>query len=332
MWTRVFDSTQWVLVLLHRVFHYWVVSNSNYLFHFSFYHIHFGTPRSSLSIWMSSRLYRLPITLLPGPQMPRSRDKWWLLGLYGILLVKVKEFFQIKHLFEKHKKNNVELLYNECVFNCPPGDFDCFGVCSREYQAYLETCPCQSGCPQGCPCPEYQCPSESTTTQTVTTTVATINMAMLFLSTYIPGNWFNFEFWYKGFSLKNHNKNQTESNPPRLIETAGELSTSFKTSGQEVYDSCGVTFQNKQYIFGGNTNKRQVLQIEDCGLIRIGTTEFDHVRGACGSTNTMIVLCFNSFDAKRCRQASSPTGRWTQMQLSTYHHRFTSIAISQGNQ
>merc|ERR1711935_785802 len=177
-------------------------------------------------------------------------------------------------------KNNVELLYNECVFNCPPGDFDCFGVCSRDYQAQLERCPCESGCPQGCPCPEYQCPSdESTTTTTqMMTTTTTIKMAMLFLST------------------------KKSSDTPRLIDTVGELSTSFDLNSQNVYGSCGVIFRNRQFIFGGNLNKRQILQINDCDLVEIGSISFDHSRGACSSNNEVIVLCFSdgsSSDNKR---------------------------------
>merc|ERR1711935_1059920 len=206
-------------------------------------------------------------------------------------------------------KKHFELLYNTCIISCPPGDFECFSVCSRDYQSKLETCPCESGCPQGCPCPEYQCPSgEPTTTQmTTTTTAATNNMAMLFLSTS--------EF----------------SNNPRLIETSGEVLTSFRFGGKEVFASCGVTFQNKYFIFGGLDNKRQILQINDCSLTSVGLTPFEHFFGACGSTDTMVILCFNDdkSDNKRCRQTSSPTGPWTQMALSTYDHRETSIASSQ---
>merc|ERR1711935_604254 len=138
------------------------------------------------------------------------------------------------------------------------------------------------------------------------TRTTTIKMAMLFLST-------------------------AESNTPVLIDTAGELSTNFDYNGQEVYHSCGVTFRNKQLIFGGQTNRRQILEINDCGLKTIGSIPFDHDRGACSSTDDAIVLCFNSNDSNdynRCRMASSPNGRWSQMLLSNYAHRYTSIASS----
>ena len=133
---------------------------------------------------------------------------------------------------------------------------------------------------------------------------------------------------------KNETNEKLESNTPRLIDTAGELSTTFDFNGKEVYESCGVTFWNKYFIFGGDKNKRQILKVEDCGLISFGKIEFDHFRGACGSTDDVVVLCFNyadSNDAKLCREASSPSGPWTRMSLSTFDHRSTSIATSPGN-
>ena len=100
-----------------------------------------------------------------------------------------------------------------------------------------------------------------------------------------------------------------------------------------------MTFQNQHFIFGGSPkgevqNNRRILQLEDCGLIKIDSDlSFDHRAGACGSTNKDIILCFNNDDPNdfnRCRQASSPFGPWTEMKLSIYEHDLTSIAPSQG--
>ena len=49
--------------------------------------------------------------------------------------------------------------YTECILTCSPSDPECLTSCSREYQINLETCPCRSGCPAGCPCPDYECPA-----------------------------------------------------------------------------------------------------------------------------------------------------------------------------
>ena len=104
-------------------------------------------------------------------------------------------------------------------------------------------------------------------------------------------------------------------------------------NGEEVHQSCGTTFQNKHYIFGGNSKKKQILELKDCVLINVGLLEFDHHRGACGSNEEVLVLCFNfkTSDYKRCRQAESPTGPWIEVALSTYEHGETAIATSPGN-
>ena len=123
-----------------------------------------------------------------------------------------------------------------------------------------------------------------------------------------------------------------KSNKPQLIdETSGALTTSFKFNRKEVYESCGVTHENKQYIFGGNKNTRQILQLSDCGMTDIGTLEFDFKQGACGSTpNDMILLCFTKVTVRQCQQASSPLGVWKRQRESTYEHRRTAIAPSEG--
>ena len=38
-------------------------------------------------------------------------------------------------------------------------DIDCKSACQREYVTEFEKCPCQRGCPAGCPCPDFECPS-----------------------------------------------------------------------------------------------------------------------------------------------------------------------------
>ena len=129
-------------------------------------------------------------------------------------------------------------------------------------------------------------------------------------------------------------KNSIVSKTPRLIDTKGELLTTFEFNGQEVDRSCGVTYQNKHLIFGGKVNKRQILQVDECGLTKLGNLPFDHMLGACGSTEDVMILCFNfekKNDFKKCRQASSPTGSWSELALSSFEHRDTAIAASPGN-
>ena len=52
--------------------------------------------------------------------------------------------------------------YRYCIVSCPPHDNDCVSNCNRNYDAEIYNCPCKGGCETGCPCPEYECNSEST--------------------------------------------------------------------------------------------------------------------------------------------------------------------------
>ena len=118
-----------------------------------------------------------------------------------------------------------------------------------------------------------------------------------------------------------------------MISADGEQSTSFSFDGHEVYTSCGVTHENNYFIFGGGGNvMRQVLKLDNCGLTNLKPLPFNYIRGACGSSNGAIYLCFPDGyqNAKLGRRATSPLGPWSAMEPSTYDHRYTAIAASQG--
>ena len=39
-----------------------------------------------------------------------------------------------------------------------PGDVECLSSCVRELSDNTDNCPCQTNCPNGCPCINYECP------------------------------------------------------------------------------------------------------------------------------------------------------------------------------
>ena len=65
--------------------------------------------------------------------------------------------------------------------------------CHRTYDEDIKDCPCQSGCPSGCPCPNYPCtettisPDITTPSQPDTTTSPTAD-AVLILNTASSSN------------------------------------------------------------------------------------------------------------------------------------------------
>ena len=94
-------------------------------------------------------------------------------------------------------RNDYELVYKKCMYDCDHNDPVCYATCNREYDQNVENCPCRSNCPNGCPCPDYECSettpevsttssatSTSTSTTTSTTTVMQSNTTVLVLSSY----------------------------------------------------------------------------------------------------------------------------------------------------
>ena len=79
----------------------------------------------------------------------------------------------------------------------------------------------------------------------------------------------------------------------------------------EVYDSCSATLNGELFVFGGNTQKKQVKnkdykfddllnllkvsKVIGCGLQRIGDLSYDFQYGTCATYNfptERILLCF----------------------------------------
>ena len=163
-------------------------------------------------------------------------------------------------------------------------------MCSREYDENKTVCPCQAGCPNGCPCPDYQCPAESTTTEMDTTTTTPIlpHKLVLILNTRNSNN---------AVITDETGKEEHSDDDFRLI--FGEST--------EVYESCSVTWHGELYIFGGEKENKQITKLNGCTLERIGSLSFDHRLGACAVVNDQdIYLCFNYYSEKKCRKASQP--------------------------
>ena len=111
-----------------------------------------------------------------------------------------------------------------------------------------------------------------------------------------------------------------------------KLAFSFP-SKTEVFDSCSLLLNDKMYIFGGHNELRQISEVTECGLKRIGTLDFHFLAGACAlMQSTTLILCFDRFndEGKVCRVANSPTASFKKIQESNYHHYTIKIASNGG--
>ena len=63
-------------------------------------------------------------------------------------------------------------ILTDCYTECHEDEY-CITQCVRDYDYNTYHCPCNGGCPDGCPCPVYDCPGYTTTQTTVTTLTTT---------------------------------------------------------------------------------------------------------------------------------------------------------------
>ena len=76
---------------------------------------------------------------------------------------------------------------------------------------------------------------------------------------------------------------------------------------------------------------RQIVEVANCGISKIGDLSFDLEDGACTVANNEIYLCFSSNDlsaTKTCRKLTDPLGSATAITDTTYVHSKADIAAS----
>ena len=120
-----------------------------------------------------------------------------------------------------------------------------------------------------------------------------------------------------------------------LINSAGdqeELACFQRDSNTDAYRSCSINWNNQLFIFGGETERRQISRLTGHKLERIGDLTFDHDFAACSVMSSQyIFLCFNladSNDHKRCRRSTGPLDQFSEVALSTYNHGYSQTSSS----
>ena len=210
----------------------------------------------------------------------------------------------------------MDIAFTNCVLACNHNQ-ECYADCNRDYVDNVEKCPCNSKCENGCPCEEYYCEGSdtkpgtttpaTTTTTIAKTTVSTANKSILVLSTYKP------------------------ENVPIVIQPDGavldDIDFSYGTFS-EAYHSCSLTYQNRMLIFGGHDHKRQISEIIECGIYRVGDLKFDFTYGACTVANNKISLCFDSSKPRDCYESEGDLDRFKPISKSNFAHMRTRIAAS----
>ena len=218
-------------------------------------------------------------------------------------------------------------MYNVCLMGCTNADIVCLMECVRQYETNVETCPCQAECPNGCPCPTYDCSAITTTTESIQESTSASTSAQTTQTTPAAD---------KNLVLILNTENP--ANIPIIVNSTGFVDRNFLFVYEKettVYKSCALNWKNELFVFGGEGfgQTRQLSKLIGYQLQRIGSLPFDHQFGSCTNMdNRKLFLCFQDFanDYRRCRYAYFPEGYYQEIAVSTFEHRHTQIESSDG--
>ena len=125
-----------------------------------------------------------------------------------------------------------------------------------------------------------------------------------------------------------------------LVDAKGRkdstITMTFEKGADATISSCSLTYRNRFYVFGGHEDHlRQISEVAQCSLRRIGSLTFDHREGACSNVgDRKLYLCFGQWSQntnKKCRSAAKPLGEFIDIELSEYDHDRIKTAASTSN-
>ena len=205
-------------------------------------------------------------------------------------------------------KEHAQVHFDMCIDECDH-DILCDVVCELDYADELKDCPCQVNCPNGCPCPNYQCSTATTTNSrtstsgmlysTTSTTVRTTTTASNRTTTESTGT--TTSTTVRTTTTAVLHLSSFESNTSYVRNSVNELLTSQieYADGTEVFGSCSCLVAGQMMVFGGAQQPRQVSRLADCRLeVRDQLRIYDFSYGACHvmtaiENDKWVLLCFS---------------------------------------
>jgi len=112
------------------------------------------------------------------------------------------------------------------------------------------------------------------------------------------------------------------TNVPMVITLNGEVDDDINFTfgvNTQVHGSCAASWFNRMFVFGGLNQKRQMSEVQDCKLKRIGDLDFGFVGGGCNTFSFGIMLCFDYDADKKCHSFNGET--FKTKPSSKYSHR-----------
>ena len=218
-----------------------------------------------------------------------------------------------------------------CIDKCDAFDYQCEHDCTIKFEDQLKLCPCMEECPNGCPCPFFDCSQAATTTKSTTTTTAETTITTTKKSTTTPTTTQSSTTSSTTTTITTSTtttSTTTTSGPipyeeifiltfnPRKTEQV-KLSISFYpnnvdpkvTSKPVILDSaptdrkqmCSYTSQGRMFLMGGFYNEFQNMEVVKNAVIRLDDLPFAFRGGRCDVfRETRILACAPNSHPHQC--------------------------------
>jgi len=203
-----------------------------------------------------------------------------------------------EEICEAHNTPQLDLCYEAGLVDLNTCSETCSGEsciqCQEDFDDFLNDCPCQSYCKDGCPCDHWDCNYRPTTTTTTTVSTQTTSSATTTNSNDISSG---------EFVLVLHGIND-QFMFDRKTGEKWPLYSFDNPNRMNIQQGCSVVYKNDMLIFGGSSMKTSIVKVENCGIQKIqGNLPYNNMKyHDCKvyEPEDYVMLCFPSGSYKNC--------------------------------
>ena len=202
-------------------------------------------------------------------------------------------------------------MFVECTYECDSYDLQCQQACTSIYHEHFKTCPCKELCPDGCPCPEWECGDDTP-----------VDPDDVHILVFNPMNDQRSATPKHGVVLFSsvHHGDVIEEN---LEQVMLERPVLF---ADEPSHMCSFVSWGRMFLAGGieqYKKKRKFAELKDGALVQLKDLPFDFSRGLCaGDISNDAMLCAGAEHKVRCyKWDGKDSHNWHRVWDTKNHHK-----------
>jgi len=224
-----------------------------------------------------------------------------------------------EEICEAHNTPQLDLCYEAGLSDLNSCSESCSGEsciqCQEDFEDFLNDCPCQSYCKDGCPCDHWDCnfgPTKTTAVSTQTSSSVTTPSS----NSTISG-----EFILVLFGVSERfmfDRKTGEKWPLYSFENPDNLN---------INGGCSVVYKNDMLIFGGSSIKTSIVKVESCKIQKI--QDLPYSKMFCHDCKVYepedyVMICFPSNAVKNCWRYNGE--KTAKAESTVNNHRYGKLA------